>query len=102
MKTTTNNLKDISLIKQQFKALLKGDEYLCTDPIFGYDGFIRLQITNIQVEIKEKLIIITVTLERPGLLIGKGGKDIDAISKRINEWLDKSVKIEIKESNIWR
>lgn len=44
---------------------------------------------------------ITITLERPGLLIGKHGTTIDALKKSLSDMYNKQVKIEIKESKLW-
>ena len=66
-----------------------------------------LGITNIEFEFgdKSKDIFdyeITVTLERPGLLIGKGGRTIDELTEILTEQLKGRVKIYINESSLWK
>ena len=47
---------------------------------------------------KVLMLDVTIVLERPGLLIGKGGKTID----NFNNWLSKYyMKVHIKESKLW-
>jgi len=44
--------------------------------------------------------VITITLGRPGLLIGSYGKNIEALQKYFSEKLGKNIKINIVENNI--
>jgi len=87
-------------VKTLFRAILEGDEYIESEPIIGYEMFRKLQITNIEVKI-DKIITITVTLERPGLLIGKAGRTIDELTERLSKRLNDKVEIIIKDSEIW-
>lgn len=41
-------------------------------------------------------------VHRPGLLIGKGGKNIDTIQEFLKKRLETEVKIHIEESTLWR
>lgn len=45
----------------------------------------------------DEAVTATIALARPGLLIGKGGKDIDAVRERLSELFGKETNIEIKE-----
>lgn len=60
-----------------------------------------LEITDVDVKIKKKLVIVTVTLGRPGLLIGKMGRTIDALTEYLKKILERDVEILIKESKLW-
>lgn len=42
-------------------------------------------------------VIITISLERVGLMLGKGGQTIDKLKQTLSDWLDKPVEIKIKE-----
>ena len=64
-------------------------------------GLKSLEITNIKVNNKKLKIIITITLTRPGILIGKGGSEIDNLTQYISEYMDKPVIINIIESRLW-
>ena len=59
-----------------------------------------LGIHSISVDTQsDKAVTATIALARPGLLIGKGGKDIDAVSERLSELFGKETNIDIKEIN---
>lgn len=60
-----------------------------------------LGITDIKTKINKKRITIIITLERPGLLIGKGGETIDSLQNYLNRILNRDVKFLIKESKLW-
>lgn len=59
------------------------------------------QLHHIGVATSKTDIVVTITLGRPGLLIGKGGRTIDEITKRLSDWLEKPVKIKINEYSVW-
>lgn len=59
------------------------------------------QLHHIGVVTSKSDIVVTITLGRPGLLIGRGGQTIDEITKRLSDWLEKPVKIKINEYNVW-
>lgn len=61
----------------------------------------QLGITDIKVTNKKSKIIVIITLLRPGLLIGKGGCEIDALTKYLFNRLEKDVDIHIVESKLW-
>lgn len=65
---------------------------------FGFEGYMRLRIHNIIIDTqKESSISVTFALRRPGLLIGKGGKDIDNIKALLEKAFNKKVDVGIKE-----
>ena len=47
----------------------------------------------------DEAVTATIALAHPGLLIGKGGKDIDAVRERLSELFGKETNIDIKEIN---
>ena len=61
----------------------------------------QLGITKIKVNNKKSKVIITITLVRPGLIIGVKGSEIDNLIKKLSEWLNKPVEIKIIESRLW-
>ena len=59
-----------------------------------------LGIHSISVDTQsDEAVTATIALARPGLLIGKGGKDIDAVRERLSELFGKETNIDIKEIN---
>lgn len=50
----------------------------------------------------DKSIEMTIYLGRPGLLIGKGGVQIDTLRKYLSEQIEMPLTINIVETNIWR
>ena len=61
----------------------------------------RFEITDIQSKFKSNKIIVTITLDKPGLLIGKGGRGIDQLIEYLTKRFDKEVRIKIIESKLW-
>lgn len=61
----------------------------------------RLCITNVSIEPGKEEYILTITLERPGYIIGKGGKDINALTERLTKDLKHPVKIVLIEDKQW-
>ena len=65
---------------------------------FGFYGYLRLNIHGITVDTQnEDIIDVTIKIHRPGLLIGKGGKDINAVEKLLSDYFCKQVIIHIDE-----
>jgi len=64
-------------------------------------GLQSLGITNIKVNNKKSKIIVIITLVRPGILIGKGGSEIDNLTRYLSEHMDKPVVIHVIESRLW-
>ena len=72
---------------------------------FRFNPYYRLEIHGIDVDTQkrdEKTLLVeqidvTIRLHRPGLLIGKAGKDIYAVEKLLSENFGKQVKIHIVE-----
>ena len=57
-----------------------------------------LGIHSISVDTQsDEAVTATIVLARPGLLIGKGGKDIDVVRERLSELFGKETNIDIKE-----
>ena len=56
----------------------------------------RLYITNLSYKDSD----ITITLGRPGYLIGHYGKNLTALQKYLSEQMNKEIKIKIVENNI--
>lgn len=65
---------------------------------FGFYGYLRLKIHGVDVDTQnEDAIEVTIRIHRPGLLIGKGGKDINAVEKLLTDYFCKRVIIHISE-----
>lgn len=60
-----------------------------------------MQITDFKFEFIDDKFNVTVILQRPGLLIGKGGRIIDALRKYLNDLCNVD-QLTIEESNIWK
>lgn len=68
------------------------------DRYFGFESYHRLRIHGVDVDTQQKdRIDVTIRLHRPGLLIGRGGKDIDAVSELLSNNFGKTTKIHIVE-----
>lgn len=65
---------------------------------FGFECCYRLHIHGIDVDTQDENVIgVSIRLYRPGLLIGKAGKDIYAIEDLLSDYFCKKVKINIVE-----
>ncbi len=57
----------------------------------------KASISRIVIERTLKLVTITVCSARPGLIIGKGGKDVDTLKEELKKVTDKEIQINIFE-----
>lgn len=71
--------------------------YKVIETHFGFDCTFRMKIHEISVDTQQETIAVTIKLVRPGLIIGKGGKGIDSITKRLEKIFGRTVKIHIFE-----
>jgi len=56
------------------------------------------------IDTENKKLIITITTKRPGIIIGKAGKDIDALAKYLGKTLTDKDKIQIniiENKSVW-
>jgi ribosomal protein S3 len=86
-------------LKRNIHYFFEGyDEYL--DPIVNCP-ISMLEIHNFEFKRFKDRIELTITLQRPGLLIGKGGSTISGLEGYLTQNIDFPVKILIKESKLW-
>jgi predicted RNA-binding protein YlqC (UPF0109 family) len=72
--------------------------YKMLEKYFGFRGVYLMRIHGIDVETQDKNnITVTIRLNRPGLLIGRAGKDIDAVRDMLESYFNKGTKINIVE-----
>ena len=65
---------------------------------FGFGKYYRLQIHGIDVDTQnEDIVYVTIRLQYPGILIGRAGKDINAVEKLLTANFGKETKIKIDE-----
>ena len=57
----------------------------------------KASISKIIIERTLKLVTITVNTARPGIIIGKGGKDVDTLKEELKKLTTKEVQINIFE-----
>lgn len=57
----------------------------------------KCSISRIVIERTLKLITITICTSRPGLIIGKGGQDVDKLKQELHKITDKDVQINVYE-----
>jgi predicted RNA-binding protein YlqC (UPF0109 family) len=89
----------INRIKSLFRAFFEGWDGNGTDAKTTLKVS-QLEITNLDFKITDEKLTLTVTLGRPGLLIGKGGSTIDALAKFLSTG-SLPVDIRIIESKLW-
>ena len=94
------NISVHNQIRSIFHLFFNGDEYIGIEP--QGDIFLwKLNITDLQFSNTKKRLIIYVTTERPGLLIGKGGVQLEKLKDMLSKNFKKPVTINIKESTVW-
>ena len=54
-------------------------------------------VSRIIIERTLKMVTVTICTSRPGLIIGKGGKDVDALKEELKKLTEKDVQINIHE-----
>jgi predicted RNA-binding protein YlqC (UPF0109 family) len=72
--------------------------YKMLEKYFGFRGVYLMRIHGIDVDTQDaNTITVTIRLNRPGLLIGRAGKDIDAVRDMLESYFNKSTKINLVE-----
>ena len=57
----------------------------------------RASVSRIIIERTLKLVTVTITTARPGIIIGKGGQEVDKLKEELKEITEKEVQINIHE-----
>jgi len=57
----------------------------------------KSSVSRIIIERTLKMVTVTICTARPGMIIGKGGKDVDALRDKLKKLTDKDVQINIYE-----
>jgi len=100
-------IEKIKELKGSFRTFFEGVSDLCPNVYETYIHVSTMEITNLEFNFLPKgngdkqVIEMWVTLARPGILIGKGGRTINALMEYLSD-AEYDVKILIKESNLWR
>ena len=71
------------------------------EPVVKFPLF-RLGITRFDVKIKHNVLFLSIDCERVGIMIGKGGRDLDKLKEHLIKYCDvKDVVFDLNESKIW-
>ncbi|MCM1377861.1 MAG: 30S ribosomal protein S3 [Clostridium sp.] len=57
----------------------------------------KANVSRIIIERTLKMVTVTLCTSRPGIIIGKGGKDVDALKEELKKLTDKEVQVNIHE-----
>lgn len=57
----------------------------------------KASVSRIIIERTLKMVTVTICTSRPGMIIGRGGKDVDALKEQLKKLTDKEVQINIHE-----
>jgi len=76
-----------------------GDKLAEDDKIrkYLYARLAKASVSRVIIEITLKLITITITTSRPGIIIGKGGQEVDKLKEELKKITNKEVQINIHE-----
>lgn len=98
---TREQIEAINKFKSCFRIFFEG----CYEFDQVYDNHVPIHkfgITNLKFDFSGKNMYIIIVSERPGLLIGKGGETIIALTNYMNKQFDNyTVHIDLKESKLW-
>jgi len=97
---TAQQINRINLFKSYFLNYFEGIPRENIDAICPMNVG-SFGITNLDFDFKESLMVVTITLERPGILIGKAGTTIDGLIEYLNKGEKEKTEIKIIESNLW-
>ena len=61
----------------------------------------NLKITDVLSREEKDRWVVWIHLQRPGLLIGRAGQDLDKLEKSLKTKMGKTVKVLIKEEELW-
>ena len=86
-------------VRRSFRYYFEGWDIADTpdDP----QSIIKFGITKFTVIPRKTTILINITLERPGLLIGKAGTRINKLQAHLSDLCKKPVQIHLIESQLW-
>ncbi len=96
---------DIARLKSEYRSI-KNAFRLFFEGWNGYNPVIdipisRFGVTNLEFSEVDGRTEMMITLERPGILIGKAGSTLDAIQEYLSNHHERPVKILITESKLW-
>ena len=76
-----------------------GDKLAEDDKIrkYVYARLAKASVSRVIIERTLKLITITITTARPGIIIGKGGQEVDKLKEELKKITNKEVQINIHE-----
>ncbi len=76
-----------------------GDKLAEDDKIRKYvhARLVKASVSRVIIERTLKLITVTITTARPGIIIGKGGQEVDKLKEELKKITDKEVQINIYE-----
>lgn len=86
---------DVSKTIHNFYVEIDEFNYLDTSRLLA------LHITNVLARKENGILVIKIELERPGILIGKGGRGFNALHSYLEQELNCLVNIKIVESTLW-
>ena len=101
-KLSENQRKQINDFKMAFKLFFEGYDGRDTQAYKTYVPIISFGITDLKFTFTEtNKLNVTIVLQRPGLLIGKGGETITSLAGFMKKNHNVN-KIDIEESKLWR
>ena len=76
-----------------------GDKIAEDDKIRKYINarLAKASVSRVIIERTLKLVTVTITTARPGIIIGKGGQEVDKLKEELKKITDKEVQINIFE-----
>ena len=89
----TKRIKLLSQVEDARNTLLGSRLGIIGQP----SGLAKASVSKIVIERTLKLVTITICTARPGIVIGKGGQDVDKLKEELKKLYDKEIQINIFE-----
>lgn len=100
----TTNLTKKELIQNELKAIsliLMDRDFQDVHSAHPYFSIYKLGVTKVEIDDQERKMVVTISCHKPGLLIGKGGRNISELSLYLSRLVEKDVVIVAQEAKIF-
>ena len=74
------------------------EDYKIREYLFA--RLVKASVSRVIIERTLKLVTVTITTARPGIIIGKGGQEVDKLKEELKKITNKEVQINILKLNV--
>jgi len=89
-------LDTLNEVKKNMSIFYTGDDYT-------FKTTVPFTFTELSISAEtEEVLVLKIVTHRPGLVIGKGGKDLRDLTELLCVTMEKKVVIDLHESDMWK